>query len=45
MKKFRWTDKLVLEFSRATTSEVYGIFKGKKSMEEKIKHFKKIKTK
>lgn len=44
VKIFRWTDVLVERFAKATTAEVYGIFKGKKTMKEKLLHFKKLHT-
>ena len=40
----KWTNDLVLEFSRSVTSEVYGIYKGIPTLEGKLKHFIHIKT-
>lgn len=40
--KFKWTDKLVLDFAKVAMSGQYGEYKGKKSIREKLKHFKKL---
>ena len=39
---FQWTDERVLTFTRMTTSEIYGAFKGIRRLKDKLEHFKKI---
>ena len=40
---FVWTEKDVIEFSKMVGTQSHGIFKGKKSIEDKINHYKYIK--
>jgi len=39
---FVWTDKLVLEFNKISTSGSYGIYSDCKSIKSKLKKFKEI---
>jgi hypothetical protein len=42
MAKFKWTDKKVLKFVKIAMSGQYGEYKGKKTANDKLKHYKKL---
>lgn len=43
VKSFKWTDERVLEFHKMSTTEVYGVFNGLRTLKEKLKKYKEIK--
>lgn len=44
MKRFRWTDKLALEFARVTTKGAYGVYLKSKNIKDKLRVFKVLNT-